>query len=100
MKSSLFQVDFNELLEPDLIALSQDETKLNYDGEECRLFEGMEIVVFTDDNLDERGEIEFIVASGAVEKHNFANSPWDRVKWWCRIDQNGIRYTSNLNNVD
>ncbi len=87
-------VDFNELIEPNLVALSKDDTKLTLTGENILLREGLLIEVHSDDVSDE-GEPDNLIASGVVERNS--KTGWaSHIKWCCRIDGNGIRHESDL----
>ncbi|WP_275152542.1 hypothetical protein, partial [Elizabethkingia meningoseptica] len=66
MKPARIQVDFNELIESDLVLLSQQDIKLDYSGQEVLLFAGKEIDIYMDDT-DENGAVDNLVASGTVE---------------------------------
>jgi hypothetical protein len=94
MKRPRFYVDFNELIERDLVALAKDDTKLTSTGERVDLCEGLAIEVYSDDNND-RGEADNLIASGIVE-HNSTIGWAQHIKWNCRIDSKGIRYESDL----
>lgn len=82
-------VDFNEMLDGDLVLLSQGDTKTTADGRSVSLYEGMPVRVYMDD-ADEVGPNN-LVASGYVELNR--DTGWSsHVKWCCRIDSNGIRH--------
>ena len=66
MKPARIQVDFNELIESDLVLLSQQDIKLDNSGQEILLFPGKEIDIYMDDT-DENGAVDNLVASGTVE---------------------------------
>lgn len=97
MKRPKFYVDFNELIERDLVALSASYEKLSSTGEQIRLQDGLLIEVFSDD-LDDKGEPDDLVASGVVER-NRARGWAERIKWCCRIDALGIRHESDADIV-
>ncbi|MEK8034985.1 hypothetical protein AACH06_29570 [Ideonella sp. DXS29W] len=79
-------VDFNELLAPDVILLSQSDTRVDRDGHTVKLVEGMELGVYSDDN-----EPDDIVADGVVWRNT--DTGWSaHVKWVLKIDARGIRY--------
>ncbi|MBI3134506.1 MAG: hypothetical protein HYZ14_07485 [Bacteroidetes bacterium] len=82
-------VDFNELIEDDLILLSQRDYKVDSSGESIELFEGKQVYIYESDE-DINGDPGFLVADGIVEKYNMINRP-SPCKWTCRIDSNGIR---------
>lgn len=93
MEDTRLYVDFNELIESDLVLLSQQDTKLDFAGREVLLFEGMQIGIYTDDT-DENGFVDNLVANGTVELNNTGLFPV--CKWNCRIDKNGIQNESDL----
>jgi hypothetical protein len=94
MDSTSLYVDFNELIEENLVLLSKEDTKKDFGGNEVFLFEGKEIKIYMDD-LDEFGNIDNLIASGLVELNN--TGLFSICKWSCRIDQNGIRHESEVN---
>jgi hypothetical protein len=92
--SPTFLVDFNELLDCDLVLLSASDAKRTSDGTLVVLCEGLEIAVYMED-VDENGEPDRLVARGRVERNMSVD--WSaHVKWCCRIDENGIRHQSEL----
>jgi hypothetical protein len=95
VKRSRFYVDFNELIEQDLVALAKDDTKITSTGERVVLREGLAIEVYSDD-VNDKGEPDNLIASGVVER-NSAMGWAAHIKWNCRIDSYGIRHESDLN---
>ena len=93
MDNSRLYVDFNELIENDLVLLSQQDIKLDYGGKEVLLFQGKQVDIYMDDR-DENGFIDNLVASGTVELNNTGLFPI--CKWNCRINANGIQHESEL----
>jgi len=92
MKRPQFYVDFNELLENDLVALSAKDEKISSAGEKILLQDGLSIEVYSED-LNNRGEPDNLIASGVVERNS--SSGWAKeIKWCCRIDAQGIRHES------
>ena len=94
MPLPIFYVDFNEMVENDLVLLSAGDSKTDVNGTVVLLREGMLIRVYTDD-LDEKGNYDNLVASGVVEK-NLQPGWSSHVKWCCRINGNGIRHESEI----
>jgi hypothetical protein len=94
MTRPLLYVDFNEMIESDLVLLSQADTRLDANGKEVKLHEGLLVDVYTED-VDEHGSPDNLLASGVVEK-NLATEWSAHVKWLCRIDSRGIRHQSDL----
>jgi hypothetical protein len=65
----LLYVDFNELLEPDLVLLSKGDTKADVNGIVIQLCEGLAVSVFMDD-VDSEGRRDDLVANGVVERNH------------------------------
>lgn len=87
-----FRVDFNEMLEHDLVLLSKDDYRPDINNELILLSGGMEVALIADD-VNERGEVDNLVATGIVELN--AKTGWGgHVKWCCRINDKGIRHES------
>lgn len=83
-----FYVDFNEMLDSDLVLLSKGDTKTATGGLIVSLYEGMPVRVY----MDDAGEVgpNNLVANGYVELNR--DTGWSsHVKWCCRIDSNGVR---------
>ncbi|MDR2918047.1 MAG: DUF5984 family protein [Tannerella sp.] len=79
-------VDFNELIEEDLILLSQKDTKADSAGNEISFCEGMPVGIYSDDNLDENDHIDCIIADGtAIRTPPEWQQNYGHVKWCCRI---------------
>ena len=93
MDNTRIYVDFNELIEENLVLLSQQDTKLDFGANEVLLFEGKQVDVYMDD-IDENGYVDNLVASGIVEFNNTGRFPV--CKWNCRINKNGIRHESEM----
>ena len=94
MTKPSFCVDFNEMLEPNLVLLSATDTKIASDGSVVSLSSGVKVIVYMADS-DDRGWPDNLVAAGVVEAN--LSSGWAaHVKWCCRIDANGIRHQSEL----
>lgn len=89
-------VDFNEMLEPDLVLLSQSNTKVDIEGTSIHLNEGLKVIVYCDDS-DEFGNPDRLLAEGIVERNT--STGWGyRAKWCCRIAK-GIYHQSELENI-
>jgi hypothetical protein len=87
-----FVVDFNELLEPDLVLFSRGDLRKDSAGNEIELVAGMNVAVTMEDQ-DKFGQRDDLVASGVLEL-NTATGWASDVKWCCRIDRRGIRNRS------
>ncbi len=82
-------VDFNEMVEGDLVLLSQADEERDSAGNVIRLREGMTVHVFMDDP-DVDGSPGALIADGVVERNRTGG--WtSAAKWCCRIDSRGIR---------
>jgi hypothetical protein len=92
-KEPRLHVDFNEMLEPDLVLLSKEDTKVDTHGNVVFLREGLHVRIYDDDS-DANGKVDNLIAEGVVER-NVATG-WSAVaKWCCRIDSTGIRHESD-----
>lgn len=92
MKPARMYVDFNEMIEDDLVLLSQSDTKQDSSGRVVHLCEGLTVHVYMDDT-NKDGEVDNLIADGVVELHTGVG--WGTVaKWCCRIDSKGIRHES------
>ncbi|MGN8084346.1 DUF3658 domain-containing protein, partial [Variovorax sp. 22077] len=85
--TSRFSVDFNELLERDLVMLSQTDFRKDINGSSVLLVEGLPIEV-QEDNLYDDGTHEVLFARGVVEANS--TGTWSHVKWCCRFDSEGF----------
>jgi hypothetical protein len=94
MSIPIFSVDFNNMVKHNIVLLSKEDCKIDINQELVLLKEGMQITV-TDDDLDENGNVDNLVATGTVEL-NTTKGWGERVKWCCRIDSNGIRHQSDI----
>jgi hypothetical protein len=94
MTKPMLYVDFNEMLEPDLVLLSVNDAKIASNGAVVSLSEGLEMTIYMGDT-DEHGHPDNLVATGVVEANQ--STGWGaHVKWCCRIDADGIRHESEL----
>ena len=94
MTKPMLYVDFNEMLEPNLVLLSVTDTKIASDGAAVFLSDGLEVAVYMDDT-DEHGHPDNLMATGVVETNR--STGWGaHVKWCCRIDVKGIRHESEF----
>ncbi|WP_306350329.1 hypothetical protein [Flavobacterium sp. '19STA2R22 D10 B1'] len=92
MNSTRIYVDFNELIDMDIVLLSQEDTKLDAEGNSILLYEGKPINIYQDNTEDDM--VNNLVASGVVEKNNSGVFPIS--KWVCRINEKGIHLESEL----
>jgi len=84
---SRFSVDFNELIDHDLVMLSQTNDKKDVNGVPVLLVEGLQVEV-QEENLYDDGAHEILFARGVVEANT--TDTWSHVKWLCRLDSAGI----------
>lgn len=92
MPIPLFCVDFNEMVDDDMVLLSADDTKVDESGAIVHLHVGMLVNIYMND-LDEHGNADDLVASGVVVRNT--HDGWSsHVRWCCRIDCNGVRQRS------
>lgn len=88
-------VDFNEMLESDLVLLAKDDTKVDSAGTLVTFYEGMDVAIYNEDR-NEDGVRDDLIAEGTVER-NVAPQQWAKAaKWCCRINKDGIRYESSI----
>lgn len=87
------RADFNGLFR-ELLCLSHNETCIGADGQDVVVHEGMPVTAF-DEDVDEDGKADNLIAAGTVERP----PEWLSCKgsrWVLRIDQNGVRHESDL----
>jgi hypothetical protein len=95
MSTSRILVDFNELVEPDLVLLSKTDEKFDSSGAVMSLFTGQQIRIYSDD-IDNNGLSDNLIAEGIVEL-NISNLKWTKnAKWCCRINALGTRSESEV----
>jgi hypothetical protein len=94
MSLPTFHVDFNELLQPDLVLLSKADEREDSDGNLVTLVEGMRVKVWEID-LSDDGQRDDLVATGAAVR-NTAGGWSAYVKWCCLIDESGIQHQSDI----
>lgn len=78
------QVDFNEMVEENLVLLSATDEKTDSNGNRVILKNGMRVYLYMED-VDEAGRPTNLLATGIVEENR--TTGWaSHVKWCCRID--------------
>lgn len=84
-------VDFNEMVEGDLVLLSNTDIKKDLEGNPVQLKEGMQVTIF-EPELDSSSEGRYLLAKGKVVSNPYQDKyEWtSTVKWCCRIDPKGI----------
>jgi hypothetical protein len=90
----IFYVDFNELMEFDVVLFSRTDTKKDAHGNDVQLSEGLLVAIYSDDIGDD-GKPDNLVAEGVVIPNKYTGS-FPHVKWCCRISHPGIRHQSDL----
>jgi hypothetical protein len=85
------RVDFNELVQGDLVLLSKTDEVEDSDGNQFLLKEGMEVFVYEFNAYDDDTN-QYLFADGIAELNiPEVNGQWSAVaKWCCRINDNGI----------
>ena len=73
-------VDFNEMLEPDLVLLSRGDVELDSAGTPVRLEAGVRVYVYCPDS-DEHGNPDALLADGRVEANGAGG--WSSAAKWC-----------------
>ena len=89
------KADFNGLFSQ-VLCLSHDDTAVDEHGNVVTLGEGMQVTAFDEDM--ENGQRDDLIASGMVER----SPDWLRCRgsrWVLRIDENGVRHESDLQNA-
>jgi hypothetical protein len=93
MKQPRIAVDFNEMIESDLVLLSRTDTRTDSSGAAIALSEGLAVHLYEDD-VDAAGRPDKLIADGTVERNGSGVSWGDRTTWCCRIDSRGVRHES------
>ncbi len=96
MSLPTFHVDFNELVQPDLVLFSQHDERQDVEGRSFTLVEGMRVRV-TDEDLGEDGSRDDLFAVGIVVPNGLGR--WLHVKWCCQLDAPGVRHLSDIENI-
>jgi hypothetical protein len=92
MTKPILNVDFNEMLNTDLVLVSQGDVKFDVTGNPIHLRVGMLVSLYSED-FDAEGKPDHLIAEGTIERNN--TEGWAaHVRWCCRIDGNGIRNQS------
>jgi hypothetical protein len=91
MDRARIYVDFNEMVESDLVLLSKIDVKADSNGNEVTLAEGLFVHIYMDDT-DASDNKDNLLADGIVELNDpNKNGQWtSAAKWCCRIDSRGI----------
>ena len=91
MDKPRIRVDFNELVQVDVVLLSQTDEVMDSEGGSFLLREGLEVSVYEFNHYDD-GIKEYLLADGVAELNDLSvNGEWSKAaKWCCRINENGI----------
>jgi hypothetical protein len=90
MKEPRLYVDFNELIDHNLVLLSQSDYKTDSMGNSIHLYEGKIVSIYMDDT-DEEGNPDNLLAEGIVIPNPLPNHI---AKWCCQINEKGIYHES------
>ena len=91
MKEPRLYVDFNELIDHNLVLLSQSDYKTDTMGNSIQLYEGRIVSIYMDDT-DEKSNPDNLLAEGIVIPNPLPNHI---SKWCCRINERGIYHESD-----
>lgn len=92
MKGNRIHVDFEQLIDENLVPLSDTDEVIDSKGNKILLQEGKEVLLYSDD-LGSCSTKENLIAEGVVEAGE--KSDWvTSVKWNCRINASGIYHES------
>jgi hypothetical protein len=93
MKEARIYVDFNEMLEDNLVLLSKTDIEKDSEGNDIQLYEGLKVKIY-EDNFDDSNVEDNLIAEGVVEL-NTSDYSWAKAaKWNCRINEDGIHVES------
>lgn len=96
MNKAHVPVDFNEMIDHNIVMLSQTDTRTDFQGNLIVLYEGMPISVYEEDVYAD-GEVDYLIAEGTVIKHDLNTYPcFPHVKWLCYINADGIQNKPEL----
>lgn len=92
MDKARIQVDFNELVQSDVVLLSKTDLVFDSAGNEVLLTAGLPVSVY-EYNKYADGTQEYLLADGFAELNDTAvNGEWSKAaKWCCRINSLGIQ---------
>ena len=94
MKQPRIPVDFNEMLESDLVLLSQTDFRTDSSGATIHLSEGLPVCLY-DEDIGADGQPDNLIADGVAERRSGDSSWGTSAKWCCRIDGRGVRHESD-----
>ena len=100
VKKARIYVDFHEMVDYNIVLLSQHDAKIDSEGNKITFYEGMPVSIYSDDfDLDD--QIDNLIAEGIAIKYDFSDyyPHWQHVKWCCLIDEKGIIHESDLEDL-
>ena len=74
MDKARISSDFNEMVDHNIVMLSQTDTRTDSRGSIVALYEGMPISMYEEDIYD-NGEIDYLIAEGIIIKHDLDAYP-------------------------
>lgn len=86
MKDARIYVDFNEMLEDDLVILSDNDFVEDSKGNIIKLKPGLKVKLYSND-FSACNEVDNLIADGVVELNSNRISG---TKWNCRINRSGV----------
>ena len=81
------RVDFNEIIEENVVLLSKTDEREDSDGNLIQLREGRDVALYEYNHYKD-GEEEYLFAEGVVVANTFQENPV--AIWCCRINEKGI----------
>jgi hypothetical protein len=92
-------VDFNEMLDGNIVLLSVKDLKMDSEGNIIKFHEGLPVYIYSDD-FDENLNEDNLIANGFAIKYDLSKDKhWSHVKWCCKIDNIGIIHESDLKKI-
>jgi hypothetical protein len=85
MKETRIYVDFSEMLEDNLVPLSESDLPEDSEGNFIKIEAGMHVKIYSDD-FSACHKRDNLIAEGIVE----ASASGSPMKWNCRINRKGI----------
>lgn len=96
MDKARIYVDFNEMVNHNTVLLSEDDSKIDSQGNVLTFYEGMPVSIYSDD-VSDNGQEDNLIADATATKKNLSKDPyWQNIKWRCQINSDGIKHESDL----
>jgi hypothetical protein len=100
MNKPRIYVDFNEMIDENIVLLSVNDSKMDSEGNVIQFCEGLPVYIYSND-IDENGNEDNLIANGFATKYDLSKDKhWSHVKWCCKIDLDGIIHESDLKKND